>query len=39
MFEVTKPSPTALQPGELVKFMPIDLDTYYSMHKNGNGSN
>lgn len=39
MFEVTKPSPTALQPGKLVKFMPIDLDTYYSMHKNGNGNN
>lgn len=38
MFDVIKPSPALLQPGNLVKFVPIDLNTYKNMLSD-NGSN
>jgi inhibitor of KinA len=37
MFEINKSSPTLLRPGNSVKFMPVDLETYYYMVKNGDG--
>jgi inhibitor of KinA len=38
LFDVEQASPSLLQPGQMVKFSPIDIHTYYSIYKNNNGS-
>ena len=39
MFDLSKPSPTLLKPGNAVRFIPIDLETYNAFIGNENGSN
>ena len=38
LFDVQNASPSLLQPGQMVKFSPIDVDTYHSFHNNRHGN-